>query len=305
MEHAPNSRIENRNLESIVGQEDNLPLVEQVLDAEAARLQRLQALQRQKRLDFGRTVSQDELDDLFPKIKRDVDDFLGMTTIGMPRYRHYNLFKDGRVFPLWCGVTLLSVCGSLFRLMLNSSIGNVSLNLSVGIAAVGTWVQLYRIDNTSFYARSSETVILERGLPRTTLIPLAAHEYAHHIQHARGLDGNEYFILKEGHARGVERHVAEEYREREDNEAFLYHILDETVGEFKSAYLWMCRKVHHQPKRSLLKIKTSRDYHERIERLMKRKPTPHALGNVLFSIREARYGRLDYGDMLRRDFQFS
>ena len=137
-----------------------------------------------------------------------------------------------------------------------------------------------------FFYDNDEKLITVAPLRRTSLIPGIAHEYAHYIHYRKGLGDLCYDLFAEGHARGVERHIAEEYKEKEDNEAFLYDILEETACELKYAYIWVCKELDKKPKKSLLKVGD------------KGKIFEHDLGNAFFSIYETLYGKDVYKETL-------
>lgn len=305
------SQIENSQLKKRFLTVDNISLLEYLLDCES---QRLKGLQKQKeigKLNFGDKVSSDELKDLFPHICTEVDAFLGIQDVVVPRVGYPNIFKLGLVTTPALGgfilsisqlaTTLLSPLFTEQNYVINKQFADeIALNTIICIMAVA----LYQISHVAQYDSLSNKITLER-VPRAELIPTVGHEYTHSVQRRKGvLSSNNYLIFGEGHARGVEKHLAEDYREKEDNEAFLYPSSDRTVGEFKSAYIWMCRKLEQQPRKSLLKIKTSRDRGESLERLIRGEPTSHAIGNALFSIYEALHGRGIYQQLIFSKFQF-
>ena len=101
----------------------------------------------------------------------------------------------------------------------------------------------------------------------------------------------------EGHARGVQRHIAHLYSEQEDNGAFLYTMTDYTVAELKSPYRWMCKQLGKQPDESLLRTPT--------QTIFPFGGTIHALGDASFYIAEALHGKDVYKQALAGSFQFA
>lgn len=306
---ADKTQIENPNMKRRLLNVDNIPILEALLDREAQRLERLQKCKENDKLNLGNNVSPDELTELFPQICTEVDRFLEVDG-DVPKFGYYNLLRlelgSTSILSLYT-LASLQVAGAA-TLMVADQNPEIDPLVFAGMGAI-LFVQaalLHSSNKDSSYTPVSKTIILERS-PRTVLIPTASHEYTHYLQHREGLIKQrfKYSIFSEGHARGVQKHVSEEYMEREDNEAFLYDVLDSTVGEFKSAYVWMCKKLGQQPKESLLKTKTTRDADESVNRLVWRCPTPHAIGNALFSIYEARQGRQVYNHMIHGNFQFS
>jgi len=161
---------------------------------------------------------------------------------------------------------------------------------------------LHKIMNNSKYFVKHEVVQLKKE-KSVNLIPVIAHEYTHHIQFKKDFVAKEDSMFMEGHARGVQRYIAKTYREKEDNDAFLYDILNWDVGEIKSAYIWACKKIKNPIRKSLLRIGTSRDIDEKICRITERNPTEHALGNAFFSIYENDFGDQIYKEMIHGNFK--
>ncbi len=298
------SQISNTNLERLLLREENIVVLEDLLNTEAQRLERLQKCKENDKLNLGERVSPDELTELFPRICTEVDDFLGIQECDMPTCGYFNLLKDGKSILALYTLSSLEVAGAVTSLVINQNLAPIhSIYVGMGVMQFVMATFLYSMNKSASYTLSSNTITLERT-PRTVLIPTAAHEYTHHLQGREGIKEWKYIIFMEGHARGVQKHVSEDYMRREDNEAFLYNVLDYTVGEFKSVYSWMCKKFGQQQKNSLLKTKTSRDLDESLCRLIFKKPTFHAIGNALFSIYQAQQGNHIYRDMIHGRFQF-
>ena len=313
------TQIENSNLESRLLRTDNIPVLEELLNRDSQRLEKLQKLKEDNKLDMGNKITTKELKELFPKICTEVDDFLGIQSKDLPKVGYNHLFKL-KISP----IPILSFYTFYTYLMVvagTSLINNQNLNttnlieLGVGVGGLVGTAYLHSLMKFkgSSYIRYLDTdlkeVILEKT-PRTELIPAMGHEYTHHVQLDEGVidkggHHGKYLIFKEGHARGVERHLSEDYREREDNEAFLYHILNRNIREFKSAYVWMCSMLSKPVRDNLLRTKALLDNYEYRILSSKRKPSLHATGNALFSIYEALHGKQVYNHMIHGDFKFS
>lgn len=286
--------------------EDNIPAIEDLLDKESQRLEKLKVLKKNKKLNLGDKVSAKELEELFPNICKEVDEFLGIQEGKVPKFEYFDLMKPGlKTTPLLSLYVLstLFTAGNLiyFFASQNSDISYLQ-DAAVG-AMFFSFAKVLHSLETSNYNLGSQKITLEK-LPRTKLITTAGHEYTHSVQDINGLASKKYSIFVEGHAIGVEKYLAEKYKEREDNEAFLYGIMESTVGEFKSAYQWMCKNLGKTPKKSLLKIKTIKDDYEGLKRLIFRNPSSHAIGNALFSIYEAKHGKNIYKEIIHGNFQF-
>jgi hypothetical protein len=126
------------------------------------------------------------------------------------------------------------------------------------------------------------------------MVPDLGHEYAHHVQYRYGIPmesrtglfgGTRYGIFEEGHARGVQRFIAAEFMMHENNETYLFDIVDHTVGELRGTYKWMCHKLNRPVRKNLLRIHSIADTYEGLPI-----PSQHALGNTLFMLYEKRYG---------------
>ncbi len=298
------SQISNTNLKRLLLREENIVVLEDLLDTEAQRLERLQKRHENDKLNLGERVSPDELTEVFPRICTEVDDFLGIQESDMPTFGYFNLLKDGKsILALYILSPLQVACAVTSMITEQNPEYNPLFFAGMGAMQFVMAVNLHSDNNRSSYLSTSTTITLERT-PRTVLIPSAAHEYTHHLQHRKGLKEGKYSIFKEGHARGIERYISKLYREREDNEAFLYDFLNETTSEMKNAYLWMCRNLRKPVKECLLRTKTSRDFDEGAWRFVFRQPTHHAIGNTLFSIYQAQQGNHIYRDMIHGRFRF-
>jgi len=82
------SLTENKNMEALLLQTENLPILESLLDAESENLQRLDRLKRKNKLRFGCEVDTDELKILLSIVKAEVDIFLDVSSISMPECKY-------------------------------------------------------------------------------------------------------------------------------------------------------------------------------------------------------------------------
>src|SRR3989338_3083070 len=156
-----------------------------------------------------------------------------------------------------------------------------------------------------------------RDDPETVLVPSVAHEVSHHIQQesigeclmkdskkvsplkrflVRPISDELFSVFLEGHARGVERHFAQVYRDETDNEAFLYGATKVTLQDLQRTYVWLCRRLRIQPKEILLQPKDSlieRGADLMFSNILGR-PEAHSLGTTLSSLWEEEYGNRIY-----------
>lgn len=294
------TQVENQNLRALLLKKDNIPILEYLLNAEARRLKPIQKLKEEGKLNFGDKVSSKKLKELLPKIKEEVDSFLETPNIDVPSCKYYNIFRPGLtttpILILYAASTFVTIYPlALMLVEPGPNIGNL-LCSGLGAMTLATVSQSHSLMNSSGYDCRSKSITLKKER-RVELIPTIGHEYAHHAQERCGLECgplDKHPIFAEGHARGIERYLSETYREREDNEAFLYDILDSTISEMKSTYVWMCEELKMPTRESLLKNKTSRNS----------LPRSHAVGNTLFSIYGAKYGPKIYRDAIHGKFPF-
>lgn len=92
------------------------------------------------------------------------------------------------------------------------------------------------IEHSGKYRRKAEgrSVIEIDQLPSIQFQSYLAHEYAHHLYYELGGQAEEAW-LREGWARLVQWHVMQILYRREENPAFLCHVLLQIIGELKFA----------------------------------------------------------------------
>lgn len=154
--------------------------------------------------------------------------------------------------------------------------------------------------DSSKYNTEKRKLVL-RDKRRVNLVNDLSHEYAHHIQFNAWEDFRRKSSFQEGHARGVQRYLCKRFHEIEDDDAFLYNITDENVGELKSAYYWMSEKMGLGIKQELTKLTTSRDSDEELSR-KRGSPTIHAMGGLLFTLKEKINGSQIYKNAIKGNF---
>lgn len=159
--------------------------------------------------------------------------------------------------------------------------------------------------NKNQYRDQTKRIYLENE-ERTLLIPALGHEYTHHIQTMiypkimREYDYR-YMAFCEGQARSMQMYIAERYRQKEDNEAFLYDITEMTTGEMKSLYKWLCFKKWVRPNKSLVKIKTRMDKLEIVSKIGDfGRPSEYAAGNTYFLVQETKNGKEIHKEMIKK-----
>ncbi len=299
--------IKNSSLKKKLLHRENIAPLEHLLNEESQQLKRLQRLKNEKKLDFGKTLSSEALNELFPTICLKVNEFLGIQEKSPPpSFRYYSFFKPAPLatpilfFYMYSSFDVIKNLFFFFK----EQITKTSIhNLEMAMLLFSQATLAYSWFNDAGYFSPTREIILKKE-KRTLLIPAIAHEYTHFLQHQEDCLSLRYSLFIEGHARGVENYIAQFYRDMEDNEAFLYRTLDIRVGELKSAYRWMCKSLGQKPNKNLLKIRTRRDHEEWLNKVMSGVPSPSALGNTLFSLYKLQYGNSIYKKLIKGDFFF-
>jgi len=312
-------QFENFNIIKRLSSPENTLIIEELLYKEYERLKRLKELKKDGKLNFGPQVPPEELMDLVLDVCAEVDRFLGIQERRLPHFGYYRLTEWGSTTTpiliyyvlsaaLFASGSALFVAVNLPLYLLRPTdpysslllkLAAPSLVLAGAVVFIRTAMAHYILKKMSMYDPHSRRVILER-YPRAILIPVVGHEYTHSLQDDIIFGGynysDNYSILTEGHAIGVERHVARCYSEREGNEAFLYHISKKTVRDLKRVYEWMRGDLGRKARET----RDAKDLRRLTEGL-----TPHSIGNTFFSICEAQRGEEIYKQIIHGTFQFT
>lgn len=310
------NQFKNENLGRLLLDKENILPLEELLHSESEKLRKLQKLEHEGRLDFGRELASKEFYDLIPQVKGDVDEFLGVEGSGNPivSYSSYDATLRDYISSFLSAFSNRVYCKGLVKGLQKNDSGILRTGLAIGLA-VPAYITRFGLlglclstgTNINGYSPIIECINIIRE-NKQSLIQSIGHEYSHYLQDVflseRCILKEKYNVFIEGHARGVQRYLADLYREREDNEVFLYECSDWVVGELKSAYKWICQMSGKSPKSNLVATESSIDKTEIYHCLIKKIPTIHALGNTLFSLYEAKRGNRIYRDMLQGDFTF-
>src|SRR3989338_9256274 len=215
MESGHFDNLKNNNIISLVLDKSNVGKLEHLLAAGSESLTRLKS--GFYPIYKGKRIKNKELSDVFNDVKVCVDSFLDTHGIEPCRCLYNNLYNLPRniayslMNPSFAGKACI---GAYFgSLILTQFIKIPGINLATLLPFLGIpfmfhfFDSLLAIDLGSIYYKKS--ILLKNG-PPFMLIPAIAHEYVHHIQsNMLDLPPQSYCILKEGHARGVERHIAQ------------------------------------------------------------------------------------------------
>ena len=158
----------------------------------------------------------------------------------------------------------------------------------------------------AYFPRIQFITMTKEKMPKA--IPIMGHEYTHYLQHqaflGRAYLTKDYSTLKEGHARGVERYIANIYHKREDNQTFLEEMASWDYIELKQTYKWLCQELDISPNTNLVGITLPENNIQAEQGLEQKKPISHALGNTLFYLHEAKSGNQIYKDIIKGAFEF-
>ncbi len=288
---------------------ENIPILEEILAQKSSELERLKKAKEEGKLRFGRKIKQrQELETIVKEVKEEVDAFWGVSGIDLPNCDFVKLrenkFALGIVSAAY-GLTAINLCTAGLSLTTTNDldVGPIVFNLLLG--ATGMFVHYSSLLEIGYDAKGQK-IRLEKT-PRESLVTDFAHEYTHHLQHQfpkqRSISA-EYVPFMEGHARGVQRNIGERYRQREENDAFIWGNLNYDVSELKSVYRWLCKIAGKKVSSSLLSTRTPHDGANAVYLALYKEPTPHALGNALMLIHEAQYGNNIYRKMLHGEYIF-
>ncbi len=233
-------------------------------------------------------LNKSELEDTFVEVKKEVDSFLGISNITTPSFGYFGLFN--RISLANISITGLYTNSANFLYGLHGLISDFRLayeygviqNISSGNALLVLWggISFYlghRLHSSLSHGsyNSLEKLINLPKDRRTIIIPIMAHEYAHHVlRECLGLKCG-HKIFSEGFAKGVAKYIAGLYGEREENVAFIDEILVDT--------LYSCIKY-----KSLQNKKNKQD--------------AHTVGRILFQIWEFEKGKSIYNDIIHKRF---
>ncbi|GEM_PF-2555441 len=311
-------QLNNSCLSLKLFERSNISLLEEILNKDSQELERLKNLKRQGKLNFGPIVKESELEELFTSLKDEVDNFLGVLDINAPKIEYCSRFNFFRP-ELFNKNTCISyaIAGSFLFFPLNWLLRNnthTSLNsffIMSTLAFIPTCHMLNTLRyNVDHYISETNSMHLFKN-SKANLLPTMGHEYAHHIQRKILFAGvhdfeKNYSIFSEGISRGVQRHVSKIFKEKEDNEAFLYEILNYNVEEMKRLYPIMCYAFGIEPQQSLLKAKNfiEKHYFENNEPNRYLANDYHAIGNSLFYVLEIKFGSSIYKDAIKGDVSF-
>ncbi|MBI2133073.1 hypothetical protein HYU11_00145 [Candidatus Woesearchaeota archaeon] len=301
--HGIHHEFTNRELLKGLQSEEQLRGLEELLDFEIDRFSRLELFKGKRRLDFGSVPGKVEFASLFDEVRSEVDVFMGVSGIQAPNVNYYNKVP-GQVFHNAVAASLF-LTGlydyALKLVLLNSdSLDSFLSRQFVNVMMMATgFFYFYKYHSRGFYWQPPADytysprfeVVNAPKDRRANLLPLAGHEYTHHVQKKLGLvsyEGNEGMgAFMEGTAIGVQRHLSEWYAEKHGNESYLYIVVKESTYNLSRAYNWLCQALGREPKKSL----------SLTDELPGRRTEYHAFGDSFFYLLEKRRGKGVYAEM--------
>lgn len=204
----------------------------------------------------------------------------------------------------------LAICLSLLGLALPVTGQMLYLLLGITLFLVTVPLLLHRrtrihVEHNCRYVkgRADQGEIFIDQLPSIQFQSFLAHEYAHHLYTLKkGQRGKPW--MREGWARLVQWHITQQLSETEENPAFLYHALNQIVGELKFACQLVAAALNTSLPRKVLRIRSM--YHwDPIFTLLTGTPmtvvstlTEHAVGTAIYLMMEKAEGleRALWGD---------
>jgi len=220
-----------------------------------------------KHTDFGsRITGEEEANHLLQKISKVTREALGISTLDLP---DPGIELTSRISQLpWQTARLCFVFFPISLLFLyftlHYSDGGVAVWLVRGVILfLLAFPFIYRrrlrinIEHECGYLRDTEgisTIIIDQ-LPAIQFQSYLSHEYAHHLYyHYFGDEGEKW--MREGWSRLVQWQVARHLFRQEDNSAYLYHVLVQTIGELRFACNLICMAFRMKVPRKVRRIRT-------------------------------------------------
>ncbi len=298
-------KLKDKKIPYLLLKDENFEIIEYLLDKKIQQKIKL----NQTILDVGKIPSQEEIEEMFEDLKQFSEKFLDIKVEDPQYYGYFKLFNKKKPFnaPLIYYALGTSVLAAAYYGHPLFSLGSLLFYKK------GYDSQKY-LSQTRYWGKYHvilETIILEKN-PEARLAGHFAHEYDHHIQHVTHGLRDDFRMIQEGHARGLQRAYSYYLREKKDNDAFVYDINDFDLGELQHVYGWYCKKKEEEGRRrfrpnlKLCEPKTSREKYELAHRLnhLDAQPSKYAMGNTFFLIAKEKFGDEVYKKLIHNDISF-
>jgi hypothetical protein len=274
----------NQDLERIVLNEDNITILENEIIRTLDELFVIENRFDDECLSYKKVPNNKK--ELFKKLKKEVDDYLGVDKIDMPILFTPSVFNYAKSKLADISNTVLSValCGGVLSSFIEPSLTKAAVIVSSGFLS-------YKIMPYSFYRKNNSrdaffSVINLNASNYESFLTSFIHEYVHDIQRKKGFNlRNRHFM--EGHARFVECEFAKEYAKKENNDFFLIYPYVEKTRDLLMTYALLCNKFSRSAKKDLFIFDL--DYKEHLEFIKAHKKSfgyheSHAIGTSYFTI---------------------
>lgn len=276
---------------------NNLEALEEILNQRANLY--LAAKNEKGKYDFGQKLTPDTLRKLAVEVIRDTKDFLQVTDTP-PAY--ISMFHLPRDIKRGAYITLgIFTIATLAELTNGLTFKDLRTNGLIALLfGVGTVLTMQRDHLLSVFDGSEKRIRMgEKN--EVEAVGVVAHEYTHRLQDSfTDLTGETRNPIAEGHARGVQGAVANNFAQRYDNPAYLFSHIDCTAKELKDAYLFICRENGISPKKSLASLPIPKVR----KGLYKFFGHHYSIGVAAMSIAEAQNGTKVYKDVIKNDVSF-
>ncbi|MBI3334833.1 hypothetical protein HYZ97_05075 [Candidatus Pacearchaeota archaeon] len=187
----------------------------------------------------GERVSQEEKQALLTKAREKVNTLLESSDVSLPTLSFYRLTPGVRL-PSLIAASLLSA-GSLIT-PYNEVMGGGLMGAGMMQAMLAGFFYLRDGSNASYFPRFAEVSL--PGKTREKVLSGALHEYTHHVQHTRGLpQGHRFSMMCEGHAKGVEHHLASQWSDEEGALQLKCSVELERMAALAVTAEWMREKL--------------------------------------------------------------
>ena len=285
-------KLKSENFNKLVLKKENLGLLEHLIYENSELLKSL----NKKKLDYGPILKNREIKKVFEEVKVFIEQFLDVK-VEDPDYNYFNFLSDQNLSskPL----ILYSVAAATIPAVI---FGSVAFGVFSVIMGVVGYKRQKDMEKPTYFPAHKRIVCTKE--PKRSFTSILAHEQTHHIQNTLYKWGDEYTAFKEGHARGVQRATSYHFKEKYDNEAYLTLTTDFDLGELINTYEWSCKHLDVLPKGSIDKVKSSRDFAELSFRCSSGSPSPHAIGNSILLMEEAKHGKGIYKKLIHNDTSF-
>lgn len=303
------NELEQRaNIEAYLTRNSNLSTLEDLLSENIRTHQRF--AQEKRNLSQGRRIGRKARSLLFDEIKPLVNSFLGVDSVPDPEIVIQNKARlaatHGIIFGL--ALTNASLAGYGVLNYFNSNQGEIN-PIGVGVMAGFIAIQSalafgQSMEMLNIQSKYKPGMIMLESNRQVTLTIDYAHEYDHHIQHLKMSDSILRTPMAEGHARGVELAVAEEYSTRTGNNAYLYHANFRRVSDMYNTYGYLCAKQDR--KRTIPKPEDVTLVYERQGKRVYfgEGYSRHPLGVAAMQVAQVHHGSRIYRDTLKGEFDF-